>query len=375
MSLSKKKQALYVTLIFCVCLLTASVLAEFFLRYKRRHITRSDKLEQGLIVYDQVLGWKLAQNWSGRHQHYDFDVLYTTNAEGFRSDADFKAQTRCRRYAVVGDSFTFGIGVNDDETFINVLNRKSQSSNCYLNFGVPGFSTDQEALLIQQQVFAYAPDVILLVVYLGNDLFDNTLPFPLQANHAKPYFEFKPGFGIESGQLIRRNIPVPLKKKSKKQMRQDLTAFVLGDIRQFSRFGMHYLTRSQLLRALGWEFFPQRDFQTHFDDRFKYPLELFRALLDNIRKVCVLHDTQLRLILMPGRSYILRPKSPSAQAQEYLRREIASARVALKIDIIDLAMELRNRSHNNKEKWFHPNEGHFTPQGHLIIAELLASDE
>jgi hypothetical protein len=362
-----KKQVLYATLIFCICLLTASVLAELFLRYQRRYISGSDQLEQGMIVYDKILGWKPAPNWRGRHQHYDFDVIYTTNADGFRADADFKIKTQCRRYAVVGDSFTFGMGVNDDETFINILNRESQSSQCYLNFGIPGFSTDQEVLLIEQQVFAYDPDVILLVVYLGNDLFDNTLPFPLQANHAKPYFE------IESDQLIRRNIPVPLKKKLKKPGQQDLATFVLGDISQSGYFWERYLTRSQLFRALGWEFVSQRNYQAHFDDRFKYPLQLFGALSDYIRKDCVLRDTELRLILMPGRSYILRPESPSAQAQDYLRRKIVSAGISLKIDIIDLATALRNHRQRNKENWFHPNEGHFTAQGHLIIAELLHS--
>ncbi|MDM8539835.1 hypothetical protein QUF90_01980 [Desulfococcaceae bacterium HSG9] len=45
----------------------------------------------------------------------------------------------------------------------------------------------------------------------------------------------------------------------------------------------------------------------------------------------------------------------------------------MKIDIIDLATELRNYSNQNKANWFHPNEGHFTAQGHLIIAELSAS--
>lgn len=60
-SFSKKKKALFVVLIFCACLLIASVSAELFLRYKRRHIARSDQLEQGLIVYDKTLGWKLAR--------------------------------------------------------------------------------------------------------------------------------------------------------------------------------------------------------------------------------------------------------------------------------------------------------------------------
>ncbi len=78
------------------------------------------------------------------------------------------------------------------KTFVHILRSKAPPANAYLNFGIPGYSTDQEYLLIKQQVLYFNPDVILLVVYLANDLFDNELPFPLQANSAKPYFELSP---------------------------------------------------------------------------------------------------------------------------------------------------------------------------------------
>ncbi len=116
--ISRKKQALFVILILGVCLVGASLLAEYYLRYKRRQIARSNQLDPGLMVYDSDLGWKLAPNWKGRHRHYDFDVTYTTTDTGFRSNADLKKESGCgRRYAVVGDSFTFGLGVKPLSTF------------------------------------------------------------------------------------------------------------------------------------------------------------------------------------------------------------------------------------------------------------------
>ena len=42
---------------------------------------------------------------------------YTANAQGFRSTTDFHAGDPRLKLAFVGDSFTFGAGVSDDEPF------------------------------------------------------------------------------------------------------------------------------------------------------------------------------------------------------------------------------------------------------------------
>jgi hypothetical protein len=57
---------------------------EFVLRSVRENIESSDRLEEGLFTYHPVLGWALTADWRGRHRHADFDVVYTTNADGHR---------------------------------------------------------------------------------------------------------------------------------------------------------------------------------------------------------------------------------------------------------------------------------------------------
>ena len=183
----------------------ALIAAELILRYLQSHIQSSDRLDPGLMLHDRQLGWRMKPLWVGRHRHFDFDVGYTINQYGFRGDFPERKQGQDGRvYTFLGDSFTFGLGVDDRETFIHRLNARTGTDHSYLNFAVPGYSTDQELLLAKQRVFTFTPDVILLVVYLGNDLFDNELAFPLQANNAKPYFE------LEDDRLHLKNTPVPL---------------------------------------------------------------------------------------------------------------------------------------------------------------------
>lgn len=365
--LSRKKQVFFAAIIVLASLFSTLILSEFILRFRQKSIKKNAHFDPGLIKYDRYLGWKLTPNWKGRHKHHDFDVTYSTNQYGFRGNFDEKEELTSRRYAVVGDSFTFSYGVNDNETFVHLLNSEKSEGNIFLNFGVPGYSTDQEYLIIKERVFYFSPDVILLVVYLANDLFDNELPFPLQANHAKPYFE------LTSNGLTLKNTPVPLKSKSKVQGQKDLTKVVFGDEFPSSGAIERYLGRFELFRLLKLNPYEAPDLSSRFKDRFNRPLQLFAAIIKQIRKECIRRKIELRLVLMPGKSFIDRPGSPSAQFQDYLRGKIVDSSEKMKVDVIDLAILLKRRYQKHPGRWFHPHEGHLTPEGHRVVAEILAS--
>jgi hypothetical protein len=365
--LSKRKRVLYATIVILMSLSLALVATELILRFLQRRIQSSEHLDPGLMLYDKRLGWKLTPNWKGRHKHYDFDVSYSTNPYGFRGNFKVGVGPEGSVYAFVGNSFTFGLGVNDNEVFVHLLNAQENNLNTYLNFSVLGFSTDQELLLIQERVFDFSPDVILLLVYLGNDLFDNELSFPLQANNAKPYFKLG-----EHG-LILKNTPVPFETKPKEQMGKDLTKVVLGDEFQRDGFIFRHLNRFQLFRLLKLNVIEAPDLSHQFDERFEHALRLFTAIIDRLRNVCDEKGVKLSLILMPGSSFVQRPDSPSAQFQDYLRGKILANKGKMGVDVIDLAGLLREAYQQNPGKWFYPNEGHLTPEGHRIVADMLAT--
>jgi len=97
-------------------------------------------------------------------------VRVKTNSNGLREDEEheFEKDRGTYRIAVVGDSLTFGMFIEQNETFghrlelllnENVRNRKFET----LNFGVPGYNTNQELEVIQNKALAYDPDMILLL--------------------------------------------------------------------------------------------------------------------------------------------------------------------------------------------------------------------
>jgi hypothetical protein len=145
---SRRKYGFFAAITILLGLAVSIGAVELLLRYQDRLITHSEHMEPGLIGYHADLGWQLTPGWSDVHHHYDFDAVYDIDASGFRIDPN--AAGTGLRVAVLGDSFTFGLGVANDENFVARLNAESDGRLHYLNLGVPGYSTDQELLLLKK---------------------------------------------------------------------------------------------------------------------------------------------------------------------------------------------------------------------------------
>jgi hypothetical protein len=90
---------------------------------------------------------------------------------------------------IVGDSITFGSGLDYGERFSEVLNRELGDSVEVINAGVPGWGNDQEMLFYEHTLRALSPDVVVLEFTGGNDIVNNALPDALLEGGTKPRFE------------------------------------------------------------------------------------------------------------------------------------------------------------------------------------------
>jgi lysophospholipase L1-like esterase len=114
----------------------------------------------------------------GFHQIPDtFRKTYSTSAQRFRGSRMFspEAPSGTLRIAVLGDSFTFGWGADDDETYPAVLERilgKTMGPVEIINAGALGDGTGDEALWYDAWVSAFHPKLVILTV-VPNDTDDD----------------------------------------------------------------------------------------------------------------------------------------------------------------------------------------------------------
>ncbi len=339
--------------------------AEYALDKYSDHLRSKESMTPGLIQYNSQRGWALTPNWQGVHQHQDYKVSYTINHRGFRGEFEGLPRDAGQRVAIVGDSFTFGFGVEDFETFSGQLERKANGTLQVLNFGVPGTSTDQQLLLIQDQVLGYKPNVIILVAYLANDLIDNQLGFPLQTENAKPFFT------LVDDRLVLENVPVPRQRKPPVLANHTLSSVILGGLKAETGWLGQYLARSHVASLLGWrESIPPETLQQQFETKLAGPLKLFNALVLRLQDALRETNTRFILALLPGQSYLKTPDSISGQYQEYLRSKIKTGLAETGISVVDIGAQLAKDKPS--EALYFPNDGHLNTAGHLQVAKILA---
>lgn len=90
-----------------------------------------------------------------------FRSTIRTNSLGFRSE---ELQPDKPVIALIGDSITFGYGVEDDETLGTSLSALLPDYNI-LNAGTPGYNIRQEAALYREKIQPLNPAAIIVVFY------------------------------------------------------------------------------------------------------------------------------------------------------------------------------------------------------------------
>ncbi len=126
----------------------------------------------GIHRLDPVLGTRHAPNSIGRHEGDAFKVVYSIDSQGARFVPGAGADRPL--IEVLGDSFTFGHGVEDNETYAAVLQRLLGSSVAVRNRGVMGWGTLQSMMILEEDFGRGDP--IQLVTY-------GWLPFQNQRNY------------------------------------------------------------------------------------------------------------------------------------------------------------------------------------------------
>src|SRR5437660_1334697 len=124
-------------------------------------------------TFDPTLGWRLIPG------SYTVKLSYTfkhhqvfINDYGLRNrPLSARAASDTKRIVILGDSFTFAMGVPDEKSFPVILENNLRRSGQYevINAGVPGYGTAQEMLLMKELIDKkVVGDVYVLMISLND---------------------------------------------------------------------------------------------------------------------------------------------------------------------------------------------------------------
>lgn len=165
-----------------------------------RWAARQDRrpLTQPFDIYHPVRGWTLRPGL--RDEAAFGGVQLSSNERGYRGAGEVSESNPPgqRRVAVLGDSFTFGEDVGDEQTWVHQLGVLNSGLEP-VNLGVHAYGHDQMLLTLREEGPWLRPDLVLLG-FVHIDLERNRTTF---LDYAKPRFELK------GDELLLRNVPVP----------------------------------------------------------------------------------------------------------------------------------------------------------------------
>jgi lysophospholipase L1-like esterase len=180
-TLSKKKLFLFTSIpfIFFLCLLEIGL--EIW----------GDTQPNRVLCYDPILGRSYCPNTKGYLKENKVNMYVEVNTDGLLGKPYPVPRTPGKlRVAVLGDSFTSGEAVSPDKKFAGVwetqLSQKFPPGVEVINFGVGGTGTWQQLQRFHVKARKYKPDLTILAFCWCNDIGDNRGQFISKADHRNP---------------------------------------------------------------------------------------------------------------------------------------------------------------------------------------------
>ena len=248
----------------------------------------------------------------------EYSNEYNINSLGVRDseEALFKPQI-----IVVGDSYALGWGVNQDETFAKLVEKKTKLKT--LNTAIPSYGTVREMIMLRHVDRSELR--CLIIQYCGDD-YDENMRYYL--NGKKPQIMRKETFqelveklSIPKKYFIGKNLRLKIEKKIREFRQRQMPATVTPSISDVDLF-LHVL---------------------------RYNEEILRSLPIIVLEMSGKNQTNL----FPS---LLKNKITDGNYPDYIQNMV----------ILDLTKYLN-------EKHFYVLDDHVTAEGHIIIADLLYS--
>jgi lysophospholipase L1-like esterase len=301
---------------------------------------------QGMYVNDEATSYRLGPDFAATISTAHFEFSVRTNSLGLRGPR--VDGSRELTVGVFGDSFVFGQGVEEDETFTGLLSRSSElSSYEFINAGIYGFIPAQAYALYQRLDEEIAFDIV--VIQVGN----NDVAMQDQAISRRVY----------RGKLH----PDPP---------SDTWSAIKEELRRHSEFvaQLRFAITAAEHRAEGPREFLMASYERDLAAEIRSTSALLQTWIDSAQA----RDQRVILVYLPDAEQIdseLRPQQaatePPVDVDVARIWSAALARENPDIGYVDVTEAFRHTHKTAGAILYIPNDGHTTATGNQVVADLI----
>ncbi len=303
-------------------------------------------------VWDKRLGITHVPNSRGRLRTPEFDTGIVINSKGLRDrEYAYAKPDSTKRILCLGDSFTFGYGVEWKETYAKVLEKLLDCGKVngmrwqVVNAGVGGTGAAHQLAYLEVEGLKYDPDIVMVCICGANDFSDNSM-YGL--------------YSLEDGGLVRHEAHLPSLIRLRLQLRH-IMLYLPGYRTLFGESHLITFIRYRIARhAYARRASNLRDPATIEAGR-KRAYELTEALFSALQARCQAAGADLIVIAVPEVD-----GSPPPERVANLISFIRSQGISY----VDLEQRFRQEQAAGAEV-FYPLDTHWNSNGHGLVAELL----
>ncbi len=324
-------------------ILIASFLSfELYLR-----ITQEPQVTPGYIRTHPIRGYELRPNFKGK----TYNANFQTNSYGLRDEErPISRGNETYRIVILGDSITMGIGVELQDTFPKVLERKFKDSYKtsvqVFNLGVSSYNTISEYLYLLESYDKFLPHLVIFEFTSVNDTVID-----------RHFLEGRRGMNGN---------------------------FFLGMVKDYLRYlysyqwlaEKYYLVRYNLKYGLFFNKHPEVHLNARSCEEEQYYQDGYPGWLKTqgtfkkIAQFC--QDKNIFLIFVIHANNVkLSPFLESDRAYAIIKKVTMSLRNSGIKHILILDELFRKYSGRESMLWVRANDSHFSPLAHQLVGEVL----
>lgn len=338
-------------IIVIVSTVAGLLLSEIFLRFtwtpweQRNVITIQDH-----PVYD----FAPIPGISGTQTTPEYTYHFSHSQQGLRHSPIFETQKKLdeKRILLLGDSFTYGVGSNDDETFAGRLQAKLPQYQ-FANAGCNGYGTRNGLSVLDFLGPDLKPDLVIYF-FFWNDVSDNMKrTIPDYKINEQGRVERVDAFQYEYNSLHRFD-PVSVQKKKS-------SAFFLVEL------------LSEGLKSIRYKYFGMRLPYIYEPAEITTAWEVTEAYLRMLKIRSVELNATLLTVALPDHNQV-NPNAIIKNIEPYLfdiQEPLKAICEKHQIDFYDLLPEMKSSWEKEQTDYFYYADRHLTPEGNRVVANQI----